>query len=91
MVTPFTKDGVVDIDTAVRLAVHLVDNGNDGLVISGTTGESPTTTDSEKIDLLRAVLDAVGDRARIVAGAGTNDTAHSIELARAAEDRKSVV
>jgi 4-hydroxy-tetrahydrodipicolinate synthase len=86
MVTPMTGDGAVDLDGAARLATHLVDEGGcDGLVISGTTGESPTTTDAEKESLLRAVVDAVGDRAKIVAGAGTNDTAHSVELARQAE------
>jgi 4-hydroxy-tetrahydrodipicolinate synthase len=84
MVTPFGPDGSLDIPAAARLASHLVDAGCDGLVISGTTGESPTTTDAEKIALLRAVLEAVGDRARIIAGAGTYDTAHSIELAKAA-------
>jgi 4-hydroxy-tetrahydrodipicolinate synthase len=83
MVTPFAPDGSLDIPAAVRLANHLVDAGCDGLVISGTTGESPTTTDAEKLILLRAVLEAVGDRARIIAGAGTYDTAHSIALARA--------
>lgn len=83
MVTPFGPDGSLDIPAAVRLANHLVDAGCDGLVISGTTGESPTTTDAEKLALLRAVLEAVGDRARIVAGAGTYDTAHSVHLAKA--------
>ena len=83
MVTPFAPDGSLDIPAAVRLANHLVDAGCDGLVLSGTTGESPTTTDAEKLTLLRAVLEAVGDRARIIAGAGTYDTAHSIGLARA--------
>ncbi len=83
MVTPFGPDGSLDIPAAVRLANHLVDAGCDGLVISGTTGESPTTTDAEKLTLLRAVLEAVGDRARIVAGAGTYDTAHSVALAKA--------
>ncbi len=83
MVTPFDADGGVDTATAARLAVRLVDSGCDGLVVSGTTGESPTTTDAEKIALLRAVLDAVGDRARIIAGAGTYDTAHSVHLAEA--------
>ncbi|MCV7038035.1 4-hydroxy-tetrahydrodipicolinate synthase [Mycolicibacterium moriokaense] len=83
MVTPFKPDGSLDIDTAARLATRLVDAGCDGLVLSGTTGESPTTTDGEKLTLLRAVLEAVGDRARVIAGAGTYDTAHSIELARA--------
>ncbi|EOM77080.1 4-hydroxy-tetrahydrodipicolinate synthase [Rhodococcus rhodnii] len=82
MVTPFSADGKLDIDAGVQLAVHLVDNGCDGLVLAGTTGESPTTTENEKLDLLRAVISAVGDRARIIAGAGSNDTAHSVELAR---------
>jgi 4-hydroxy-tetrahydrodipicolinate synthase len=83
MVTPFGPDGSLDIPAAARLANHLVDAGCDGLVISGTTGESPTTTDAEKLALLRAVLEAVGDRARIIAGAGSYDTAHSIRLAKA--------
>lgn len=82
MVTPFTKDGKLDVDAGVRLAAHLVDNGCDGLVLAGTTGESPTTTEDEKLELLRAVIAVVGDRAKIVAGAGSNDTAHSVELAR---------
>src|SRR3954469_17314497 len=85
MVTPMTRDGDVDYDGVQQLAVHLVDRGNDGLVISGTTGESPTTSDEEKERLLRAVVEAVGDRAHVVAGVGTNDTAHTIELARQAE------
>ncbi len=86
MVTPMTADGSIDLAGAARLAAHLVDEqGNDALVISGTTGESPTTSDAEKDSLLRTVLDTVGDRARIVAGVGTNDTRHTIELARAAE------
>jgi 4-hydroxy-tetrahydrodipicolinate synthase len=85
MVTPFTADGALDVDGAQRLAAHLVEQGNDGLVISGTTGESPTTTDEEKDTLLRAVVEAVGGRAQIVAGVGTYDTAHSVELARHAE------
>ncbi len=86
MVTPFTTDGALDTDGAARLAIHLVDEqGNDGLVINGTTGESPTTTDAEKEALLRAVVDAVGDRAHVVAGVGTNNTKHTIELARSAE------
>jgi 4-hydroxy-tetrahydrodipicolinate synthase len=84
MVTPFTDQGELDLDAAARVATHLVDNGCDGLVISGTTGESPTTTDAEKEALLRAVLEAVGSRATIVTGVGTNDTAHTIELARQA-------
>jgi 4-hydroxy-tetrahydrodipicolinate synthase len=83
MVTPFGPDGSLDIPAAARLANHLVDAGCDGLVISGTTGESPTTTDAEKLALLRAVLEAVGDRARVITGAGTYDTAHSVQLAKA--------
>jgi 4-hydroxy-tetrahydrodipicolinate synthase len=78
-------DGSLDLDGAQRVAQYLVDHGHDGIVVNGTTGESPTTTDAEKADLVRVVVEAVGDRARITAGAGTNDTAHSIELARAAE------
>jgi 4-hydroxy-tetrahydrodipicolinate synthase len=84
MVTPFDGDGGLDLDAAQRLAVHLADHGNDGLVLSGTTGESPTTSDAEKEALLRAVLEAVGDGAKVVAGVGTNDTAHTIELAEQA-------
>jgi 4-hydroxy-tetrahydrodipicolinate synthase len=86
MVTPMTSDGAVDYAGAARLAEYLVtDMRNDGLVISGTTGESPTTTDAEKDRLLRTVIEAVGDRAAVVAGVGTNDTAHTCELARQAE------
>ncbi|WP_405094893.1 4-hydroxy-tetrahydrodipicolinate synthase [Micromonospora sp. NBC_01412] len=86
MVTPFNADGSLDLDGAVRLANHLVDEqGNDALVLNGTTGESPTTTDAEKERLIRAVAEAIGDRARVVAGVGTNDTRHTIELAAAAE------
>src|SRR5918994_3542294 len=86
MVTPFTADGGLDLAGAQRLATHLVDEQrHDGLVVNGTTGESATTTDEEKERLLRAVVEAVGDRATIVAGAGTNDTAHTVHLAHAAE------
>lgn len=86
MVTPFTGDGAVDYDAARSLAAYLVDEQrNDGLIVSGTTGESPTTSDAEKERLLRVVLEAVGDRATVVAGVGTNDTHHTIELARQAE------
>jgi 4-hydroxy-tetrahydrodipicolinate synthase len=85
MVTPMREDGAIDYAGAATLASHLVDQGNDGLVINGTTGEAPTTSDAEKADLVRAVLDAVGERASVVAGVGTNDTAHTIELARHAE------
>ncbi len=86
MVTPFARDGALDLAGAQRLATYLVDEQhNDSLVINGTTGESPTTTDTEKEQLLRAVSEAVGDRAKIVAGVGTYSTAHTAELARAAE------
>ena len=81
MVTPFDAEGGLDLDAAQALAVRLVDAGNDGLVVSGTTGEAPTTTDAEQEALLRAVLEAVGDRACVVAGVGTNDTRHTVELA----------
>jgi 4-hydroxy-tetrahydrodipicolinate synthase len=88
MVTPFTDDGAVDYKAVRRLATYLVDEQrNDGLIVSGTTGESPTTSDDEKARILGAVLEAVGDRATVVAGAGTNDTRHSVELAgRAARE-----
>lgn len=86
MVTPFTPSGELDVEGAQRLATYLVDDQrNDALVISGTTGESPTTSDDEKDRLLRAVVEAVGDRAAVIAGAGTNDTAHTTHLAQAAE------
>jgi len=84
MVTPFNEDGTVDLDGVAKVADHLVRNGNDGLVVSGTTGESPTTTTEEDGQILAAVKDAVGDRAAVVAGVGTNSTAHSVELARQA-------
>jgi 4-hydroxy-tetrahydrodipicolinate synthase len=85
MVTPFAADGSVNLDAAAELASYLVDEmGNDGLVISGTTGESPTTSDAEKAELLRVVLDAVGDRATILAGVGTFNTEHTLELAATA-------
>lgn len=87
MVTPFADDDSLDLDGAVELAKHLVDDlGNDGLIINGTTGESPTTTDAEKQALLKAVIDAVGDRASIVAGVGTFSTRHTIELAELAAE-----
>jgi 4-hydroxy-tetrahydrodipicolinate synthase len=84
MVTPFTADGALDLDGARRLAAHLVGQGNDGLIVNGTTGESPTTSDVEKEQLVRAVAEAVGDRAFVVAGVGSNDTRHSVEAAHAA-------
>jgi 4-hydroxy-tetrahydrodipicolinate synthase len=86
MITPMTSDGAVDYDGTARLAAYLVDDmRNEGLVVSGTTGESPTTTDEEKERLLRVVLDTVGDRAKVVAGVGTNNTTHTKELAAQAE------
>jgi 4-hydroxy-tetrahydrodipicolinate synthase len=85
MVTPFTPEGELDLDAAQKVASYLIDQGNDGLVISGTTGESPTTTVEEDGRLLSAVIEAVGDRATVVAGVGTNDTRHSIELAQQAK------
>ncbi|WP_371102216.1 4-hydroxy-tetrahydrodipicolinate synthase [Streptomyces sp. PU_AKi4] len=85
MITPFTPTGALDLDGAQHLADHLVTHGCDGLVLSGTTGESPTTTDAEKSSLVKAVRQAVGTRATIVAGVGTPDTAHTARLAREAE------
>ncbi len=86
MVTPFDRDGALDIEAGRRIAAHLVDNGLDSLVLAGTTGESPTTTLDEKLALLKALKEEVGDRAKLIAGAGTNDTAASIELARASAE-----
>ncbi|MFC8129361.1 4-hydroxy-tetrahydrodipicolinate synthase [Streptomyces sp. NPDC057302] len=85
MVTPFTDDGLLDLDGAQVLAEHLVADGCDGLVLSGTTGESPTTSDSEKAALVRAVAEAVGDRAAVVAGVGSFATRHTVEMALQAE------
>jgi 4-hydroxy-tetrahydrodipicolinate synthase len=85
MATAFHDDGSVDLDGTARIAAHLVDHGHDGVVVSGTTGEAPTTTTAEDGEILRAVKDAVGDRGTVVAGVGTNSTAHSVELARQAE------
>jgi 4-hydroxy-tetrahydrodipicolinate synthase len=84
MVTPFREDGSVDLDGVQKVAKHLVDHGHDGLVISGTTGESATTTVAEDAETLAAVRDAVGDGVKIVAGVGTNDTRTSIDLAEQA-------
>ena len=84
MVTPMHPDGAVDYDGVAELAKYLVANGNDGIVVNGTTGEAPTTSDDEKLHILAAVVDAVGDSAFVMAGVGTNDTHHSIELAKAA-------
>jgi 4-hydroxy-tetrahydrodipicolinate synthase len=84
MVTPMREDGSIDLEQAQALAVHLVEHGHDGLVVSGTTGESPTTSAREKDELLRAVIEAVGDRAVVIAGAGSNDTAKSVEAVQMA-------
>lgn len=86
MVTPFHPDGSIDIDSACKVAVKLVDDGCDALVLSGTTGESPTTHQPEKNELVREVKAAVGGRAMIIAGAGSNDTAHAVRIARGAEE-----
>jgi 4-hydroxy-tetrahydrodipicolinate synthase len=85
MATAFTDDGSVDLDGTAAIAHHLVEHGNDGVVVSGTTGESPTCSAAEMGDILRVVKDAIGDRATVVAGVGSNATAHSIELAQQAE------
>jgi 4-hydroxy-tetrahydrodipicolinate synthase len=86
MITPMTSDGTVDFEGAAKLAAYLVDDmRNEGLVVNGTTGEAPTTTDEEKERLIRVVLEAVGDRAKVVAGVGTNITAHTVHLAQQAE------
>ena len=85
MVSPMDADGSLDLAGAQELAAHLVDMGHDGLVVNGTTGESPTTTDSEKADLVRVVVEAVGHAVIVISGAGSNNTAHSVECARSAE------
>lgn len=84
MVTPFTDDGALDLDAAQALANHLVENGANGLVVTGTTGETSTLTDDENIKVFEAVVEAVSDRAKVVAGTGMNDTAHSAELSKRA-------
>jgi 4-hydroxy-tetrahydrodipicolinate synthase len=84
MVTPFRADGTVDLERFGELATFLVENGSEGLVVCGTTGESPTLTDGEKLDLFRAAVETVGDRATVIAGAGTYDTGHSVHLTREA-------
>jgi 4-hydroxy-tetrahydrodipicolinate synthase len=86
MVTPFAADGAIDVDAVRRLARHLVENGSHGLVVAGTTGESPTLSDDEKLRLLDVVLDEVGDEATVIAGTGSNDTRHSAGLTRKACD-----
>lgn len=86
MITPFTDDGAVDHERAARLARFLVDRGSDGLVVTGTTGEAPTLSEDEKVALYATVVEAVGERATVVAGTGTYDTAHSVHLSRRAAD-----
>ncbi|MDO4240507.1 4-hydroxy-tetrahydrodipicolinate synthase [Micrococcus sp.] len=86
MVTPMDRDGAVDLGAAAALAEHLVDQGADGLVVTGTTGETSTLTDEENLAMFRTVVAAVGDRAKVIAGTGTNDTAHSVELSRRAAE-----
>ena len=86
IVTPFHPDGSVNVEKFRELAVFLVDHGSDGLVVSGTTGESPTLSDAEKLELFAAAVDAVGDRATVVAGTGSNDTAHSAKLTTKAHE-----
>lgn len=86
MITPFTSDGAVDYEQAWRLARFLIDSGSDGLVVSGTTGESPTLSHDEKVALFRTVVEAVGQKAHVVAGTGTYDTAESVELTRRAAE-----
>jgi 4-hydroxy-tetrahydrodipicolinate synthase len=84
MVTPFDDDGALDVPGARRLARHLVDNGAHGLVVAGTTGESPTLSDAEQLELFDAVRDEVGGDATLICGTGSNDTHHTVELTRAA-------
>jgi 4-hydroxy-tetrahydrodipicolinate synthase len=86
IVTPFKADGSVNVDKFRELATYLVDNGSDGIVVAGTTGESPTLSDDEKLELLAAALDAVGDRATVVAGTGTYDTRHSMHMTERAHE-----
>jgi len=86
MATPFTEDGHVDLDGARRLAAHLLEHGSHGLVLAGTTGECPTLTDGEEIELLRAVRAEVGDEVPLICGTGTNDTQHSSELTKMAAE-----
>ena len=87
MVTPFRADGAVDFDRFRELATYLVENGSDGLVVCGTTGESPTLSDAEKLDLFRVAVDEVGGRATVIAGTGTYDTGHSAALTKEATKR----
>jgi 4-hydroxy-tetrahydrodipicolinate synthase len=89
IVTPFGPDGSVDLEKFRELAAYLVEHGSDGLVVAGTTGESPTLSDDEKLALFAAALEAVGDRATVVAGTGTYDTRHSVKLTTRAAFRGS--
>jgi 4-hydroxy-tetrahydrodipicolinate synthase len=89
MVTPFTEDGGLDEAATRRLANHLVENGSHGIVVAGTTGESPTLSDQEKLTLLGAVREEVGDRATVICGTGSNDTRHTVELTKAAADAEA--
>src|SRR5437868_1627101 len=86
MVTPFRADGAVDFERFRELATYLVENGSDGVVVAGTTGESPTLSDAERLDLFRAALEAVGEEASVVAGTGTYSTAHSVHLTEQAHE-----
>jgi len=86
VVTPFDRDGRVDVDTFRRLCAHLVENGSDGVVVTGTTGEAPTLSDDERVELYVAAVDAVGDRAAVVAGTGTYSTSHSVHLTERARE-----
>jgi 4-hydroxy-tetrahydrodipicolinate synthase len=86
IVTPFRDDGSVDFDAFQRLARHLCDNGSDGVVVAGTTGESPTLSDDERLDLIRAALEAVGETHTVIAGTGTYSTAHSVHLTERAHE-----
>jgi 4-hydroxy-tetrahydrodipicolinate synthase len=86
IVTPFREDGSVDFDAFQKLARHLVENGSDGIVVAGTTGESPNLSDEERVDLFRAALEAVATDATVVAGTGTYSTAHSVHLTEAAHE-----
>ena len=86
VVTPFDGDGRVDYEAFRRLALHLLDHGSDGFVVAGTTGEAPTLSDDERLELFRVAVDTVGDRGTVVAGTGTYSTAHSVHLTEQAHE-----
>jgi 4-hydroxy-tetrahydrodipicolinate synthase len=86
VVTPFDEDGAIDFETFRRLCAHLVENGSDGVVVAGTTGESPTLSDEERLDLIAAAVEAVGEGATVIAGTGTYSTAHSVHLTERAHE-----